>query len=45
MGKVHPEIDERPRHFLQEQPVFFVATAPLATDGRVNIDGLPAVAW
>lgn len=33
MGKVHPQIDDRLRHFRQEQPVFFVATAPLAADG------------
>ncbi len=37
MGKVHPEIDERLRQFLEAQPVFFVATAPLAADGRVNV--------
>lgn len=37
MGKVHPAIDERLRAFLEEQPVFFVATAPLAADGRVNV--------
>lgn len=37
MSKVHPAIDERLRAFLEAQPVFFVATAPLAADGRVNL--------
>lgn len=37
MGKVHPAIDDRLRAFLEEQPVFFVATAPLSADGRVNV--------
>ena len=37
MGKVHPAIDERMAAFLHDQPVFFVATAPLAGDGHVNV--------
>ena len=37
MGTVHPAIDQRLRAFLEDQPVFFVATAPLAADGRVNV--------
>lgn len=36
MGQVYEEIDERLATWLEEQPVFFVATAPLAADGRVN---------
>src|SRR3954464_15570901 len=34
--KVHPEIDADLRAFIEAQPVFFVATAPLA-DGHVNL--------
>lgn len=37
MGKVYDGIDERLRAFIAAQPVFFVATAPLAGDGRVNL--------
>jgi len=37
MGKTYPEIDEELRHFMQPQPVFFVATAPLDADGHVNL--------
>jgi hypothetical protein len=36
MGKIYTELDERLRHFIAEQPVFFVATAP-AAGGHVNI--------
>ena len=36
MGKVHPSIDGRLRAFVEAQPVFFVATAPLG-DGHVNV--------
>lgn len=31
------DIDERTAAFLTSQPVFFVATAPLSGDGRVNV--------
>lgn len=37
MGTVHPAIDERLAAFIEEQPVYFVATAPLAADGHVNV--------
>ncbi|MGF0117513.1 pyridoxamine 5'-phosphate oxidase family protein [Promicromonospora sp. Marseille-Q5078] len=37
MGTVHPAIDGRLRTFIESQHVFFVATAPLADDGRVNV--------
>lgn len=37
MGTVHPAIDERLAAFIQAQPVYFVATAPLAADGHVNV--------
>lgn len=37
MGKVYDEIDARLRRFLEAQQMFFVATAPLAADGHVNL--------
>jgi len=37
MGDLHPEIDEDVRQFIDEQHVFFVATAPLASDGHINL--------
>lgn len=37
MGKVHAAIEGRLRTFVEAQHVFFVATAPLAGDGLINI--------
>jgi hypothetical protein len=37
MGKRYEQIDGRLRDFINTQPMFFVATAPLAGDGHVNI--------
>ncbi|MEV7170817.1 pyridoxamine 5'-phosphate oxidase family protein [Streptomyces sp. NPDC093224] len=37
MGKLHERIDERLRGFIEAQPVFFTATAPLSGDGHVNL--------
>lgn len=37
MGKVYERIEPRLRAFIEEQPVFFVASAPLAEDGHVNL--------
>jgi predicted pyridoxine 5'-phosphate oxidase superfamily flavin-nucleotide-binding protein len=37
MGKLHERIDDRLRSFIDAQHVFFVATAPLAGDGHVNV--------
>ncbi|KAA2265683.1 pyridoxamine 5'-phosphate oxidase family protein [Solihabitans fulvus] len=37
MGKIYERIDGRLRAFIEDQQVFFVATAPLAGDGHVNI--------
>jgi predicted pyridoxine 5'-phosphate oxidase superfamily flavin-nucleotide-binding protein len=37
MGKTHERIDDRLRAFIEAQPVFFTATAPLAGDGTVNL--------
>lgn len=37
MGKLYERIDGRIRTFIEEQPVFFTATAPRADDGHVNL--------
>jgi hypothetical protein len=37
MGKVHDEIDERLRAFVEEQHLFFVGTAPSGSGGHVNV--------
>src|ERR687890_2143416 len=37
MSKVFAVIDDELRAFLESQPVFFVATAPLSADGHVNL--------
>ena len=37
MGKVYQRIDSRLTRWIEAQPVFFVATAPLAADGLVNL--------
>ncbi|MFJ8821996.1 pyridoxamine 5'-phosphate oxidase family protein [Streptomyces sp. NPDC102467] len=37
MGKSHERIDGRLRAFIESQPVFFTATAPLDGDGTVNL--------
>lgn len=37
MAKAYPEIDESLSNFIQAQSVFFVATAPLAASGHVNL--------
>ncbi|MGP0018207.1 MAG: pyridoxamine 5'-phosphate oxidase family protein [Candidatus Sulfotelmatobacter sp.] len=37
MAKPYPEIDGALRKFIQTQPVFFVATAPLDANGHVNL--------
>lgn len=36
MGRLYEQIDERLAAFIEKQPVFFVATAPLSGDGLVN---------
>jgi hypothetical protein len=45
MGKVFDEIDDKLREFIESQHLFFVATAPLAGDGLVNLSpkGLDAL--
>ncbi|MEV6952070.1 pyridoxamine 5'-phosphate oxidase family protein [Streptomyces sp. NPDC051183] len=37
MGKLHDRIDGRLREFIEAQPMFFTATAPLAGDGHINL--------
>ncbi|MEU0004920.1 pyridoxamine 5'-phosphate oxidase family protein [Streptomyces sp. NPDC006314] len=37
MGKIHERIDGRLRTFIEEQPLFFTASAPLSADGTVNL--------
>ncbi len=36
MGRCYEQIDDRLARWLIDQPVFFVATAPLAEDGHIN---------
>lgn len=37
MGKTYERIDGRLRTFIEAQPLFFTATAPLADDGTINL--------
>lgn len=37
MSKTYAELDESLAEFLRAQPVFFVGTAPLSSDGHVNV--------
>jgi hypothetical protein len=37
MGRVYDEIDDRMARWIAAQPLFFVASAPLAGDGHVNV--------
>jgi hypothetical protein len=37
MAKVHDGVGPELQRFLERQPLFFVATAPLAADGHVNV--------
>ncbi|MBP2380650.1 pyridoxamine 5'-phosphate oxidase family protein [Brachybacterium sacelli] len=37
MGKVFDAIDPNLRSWIEEQPLWFVATAPLGADGHVNV--------
>ncbi|GAB2704216.1 pyridoxamine 5'-phosphate oxidase family protein [Kitasatospora kifunensis] len=37
MGKSYDRIDGRIRTFIEAQPIFFTATAPLSGDGHVNL--------
>jgi len=37
MGKFHDSIKEPHKEFIEKQHLFFVATAPLTPDGRINL--------
>jgi hypothetical protein len=37
MAKLHPEIDAEMNAWIAGQPLFFVATAPLSSEGHVNL--------
>src|SRR5918997_4235411 len=37
MGRTYERIDDRWREWIARQPMFFVATSPLAADGHVNV--------
>lgn len=37
MASSRPDIDEPTRRFIEQQPVFFVASAPLSGEGHVNV--------
>ncbi len=37
MGRTYEQIDEHMREWIARQPMFFVASAPLAEDGHVNV--------
>lgn len=37
LGKIRTEIDEQIANMIQAQHVFFVATAPLASEGNINL--------
>ena len=37
MGRVHDSISDSLRSFIAAQPMFFVASAPLAAEGHVNL--------
>lgn len=37
MGKSHSEIDENVASFIRQQHVFFVASAPTASNGHINV--------
>ena len=37
VAKIYDDIDERMTAWIERQPLFFVATAPLRGDGHVNV--------
>jgi hypothetical protein len=45
MGKIHSEIDEKLAAWIEQQHLFFVATAPLAGDGHVNVSPKGDLRW
>ena len=45
MGKIYTEIDDKLGAWLERQHLFFVATAPLAEDGHVNVSPKGDLRW
>ena len=45
MGKIYDEIDEKLGAWLERQHLFFVATAPLAGDGHINVSPKGDLRW
>jgi hypothetical protein len=45
VGKVYDEIDEQTAAWIERQHMFFVATAPLAGDGHVNVSPKGDLRW
>jgi pyridoxamine 5'-phosphate oxidase-like protein len=45
VGKVYAEIDEKLATWIAKQHLFFVATAPLAGDGHVNVSPKGDLRW
>ena len=45
MGKIYDEIDEKLSAWIEAQHLFFVASAPLAEDGHVNVSPKGDLRW
>ena len=45
MGKVYDAIDEKLAAWIERQHLLFVATAPLAADGHVNVSPKGDLRW
>jgi hypothetical protein len=45
VGKVYDEIDDKLAAWIERQHLFFVATAPLAADGHVNVSPKGDLRW
>jgi hypothetical protein len=45
MGKIFDEIDDKLAAWVEKQHLFFVATAPLAADGHVNVSPKGDLRW
>ena len=45
MGKIYDAIDEKLAAWIEQQHLFFVATAPLAADGHVNMSPKGDLRW
>jgi hypothetical protein len=37
MAKVHPQISPELKHWIERQPMYFLASAPLAAEGHINL--------